>query len=207
MTCAYSLGKRRPGARLPFRIDPSTVEFHILESLHAEGHEMKMTMQLVERDIKFSDEAREIIRAAMATGRYKYEDEVVAAALYMLLQDMASKGEATEESMVVLEESRLTKCWRSCDRLLMRNSSGPRFKSSSETVRKKSKRWKHSFDPKTGSVVFTPVLAVNGGTSRPRGRLCIGPPIQSTGISWPNNRRKTRQVVRGLRKGMRHPPM
>jgi hypothetical protein len=31
-------------------------------------------MQLVDRNIEFSDEVREIIRVAMATGRYKYED-------------------------------------------------------------------------------------------------------------------------------------
>jgi Arc/MetJ-type ribon-helix-helix transcriptional regulator len=55
-----------------------------------------MTMQLVERDIKFSDDVKAIIRAKMATGRYVYEDEVVTAALYLLLQDMANKGEATE---------------------------------------------------------------------------------------------------------------
>jgi hypothetical protein len=61
-------------------------------------------MQLVERDITFSDEIKAIIRAAMATGRYVYEDEVVAAALYLLVQDMASKGEVTETSRIVLQQ-------------------------------------------------------------------------------------------------------
>lgn len=61
-------------------------------------------MQLVERDIKFSEGSREIIRVAMATGRYAYEDEVVAEALYLLVQDMASKGESMVESRAVLEQ-------------------------------------------------------------------------------------------------------
>ena len=61
-------------------------------------------MQLVERDIKFSDDVKAIIRAEMATGRYVYEDEVVTAALYLLLQDMANKGEATEASRAVLNQ-------------------------------------------------------------------------------------------------------
>ena len=34
------------------------------------------------------------IRAAMATGRYVYEDEVVMTALYLLLQDMAGRAAA-----------------------------------------------------------------------------------------------------------------
>jgi Arc/MetJ-type ribon-helix-helix transcriptional regulator len=59
-------------------------------------------MQLVGRNIKFSDDVKAIIRAELATGRYVYEDEVVTAVLYLLLQDMANKGEATETSRAVL---------------------------------------------------------------------------------------------------------
>jgi Arc/MetJ-type ribon-helix-helix transcriptional regulator len=51
-----------------------------------------LTVQLVEWDTTFSNDVKAVIRAAMATGRYGYADEVVATALYLLLQDMASKG-------------------------------------------------------------------------------------------------------------------
>jgi Arc/MetJ-type ribon-helix-helix transcriptional regulator len=61
-------------------------------------------MQLVEWDIRFSDDDKAIIRAAMATGRYVYEDEVVMTALYLLLQDLASKGQATAESKALLKQ-------------------------------------------------------------------------------------------------------
>jgi Arc/MetJ-type ribon-helix-helix transcriptional regulator len=61
-------------------------------------------MQLVGRNIKFSDDVKAIIRAELATGRYVYEDEVVTAVLYLLLQDMANKGEATETSRAVLNQ-------------------------------------------------------------------------------------------------------
>jgi Arc/MetJ-type ribon-helix-helix transcriptional regulator len=63
-----------------------------------------LTVQLVEWDTPFSDDVKAVIRAAMATGRYVYEDEVVVAALYLLLQDMASRGQATAESKAVLKK-------------------------------------------------------------------------------------------------------
>jgi Arc/MetJ-type ribon-helix-helix transcriptional regulator len=55
--------------------------------------------------LTFSDEVKAIIRGAMATGRYVYEDEVFTAALYLLVQDMASKGEATEAAKAVLQQT------------------------------------------------------------------------------------------------------
>jgi Arc/MetJ-type ribon-helix-helix transcriptional regulator len=61
-------------------------------------------MQLVEWDRTFSDDVKAVIRAAMVTGRYVYEDEVVTTALYLLLQDMASRGQATAESKAVLKQ-------------------------------------------------------------------------------------------------------
>jgi Arc/MetJ-type ribon-helix-helix transcriptional regulator len=63
-----------------------------------------MTMQLVERDIRLSDATKAIIRAEIVTGRYVYEDEVVTAALYLLVQYMANKGEATAESTAMLRQ-------------------------------------------------------------------------------------------------------
>jgi Arc/MetJ-type ribon-helix-helix transcriptional regulator len=63
-----------------------------------------MAMQIVELDIKLSDEVKEIIRTAMVTGRYVYEDEVIAQALYMLLQDLASKGKAPPQSSALLRQ-------------------------------------------------------------------------------------------------------
>jgi Arc/MetJ-type ribon-helix-helix transcriptional regulator len=63
-----------------------------------------LTVQLVKWDTTFSDDVKAVIRAAMATGRYVYEDEAVVAALYLLLQDMASRGQATAESKAVLKK-------------------------------------------------------------------------------------------------------
>lgn len=86
-------------------------------------------MQLVERDIKFSDDVKAIIRAEMSTGRYVYEDEVVTAAVYLLLQDMANKGEATEASRAVLNrplDELLTELRQSLDEKFGRQASPPK---------------------------------------------------------------------------------
>lgn len=61
-------------------------------------------MQIVELEIKLSDEAKAIVSAAMATGRYVYEDEVIAEALYLLLQELTIRGEESAESRVVLKQ-------------------------------------------------------------------------------------------------------
>ena len=61
-------------------------------------------MKLVELEIHLPDDLQAFVRSQVRSGRYAYEDEVIAHALYLLVQKLEDEGSAPPEAKAVLEQ-------------------------------------------------------------------------------------------------------